>query len=68
MTDLGLYITSILYYATKANKGNAAISEFRFGMVLVGWLTKYVLMSVTRSIALASAFRKSWKSIPSISA
>ena len=40
-----LIVASILYYATKANKDNAAISEFRFGMVLVGWLTKYVLMA-----------------------
>lgn len=40
-----LIVASILYYATKASKGNAAISEFRFGMVLVGWLTKYVLMA-----------------------
>lgn len=40
-----LSFASILYYATKASKGNVAISEFRFGMVLVGWLTKYVLMA-----------------------
>ena len=41
-----LSFASILYYATKASKGNVAISEFRFGMVLVGWLTKYVLMAI----------------------
>ena len=40
-----LSFASILYYATKASKGNVAISEFRFGMVLVSWLTKYVLMA-----------------------
>lgn len=41
-------------YATNANSGNAAIIAERFGIVFVGWLLRYSLIKMTRSMALAS--------------
>ena len=41
---------SILFYATRANNGGAAISEFRFGIVLVGRFDRYMLMSTLRTL------------------